>query len=394
MTLNTHSWVRVGLALALAPPTVATAADPADSTAYSMQRCDERLQRGIDLIYNLEFAAADRYFQEVIAAEPRNPAGHFFLAMVTWWRVLADLKDESHDQAFYDLLEQCIAVCDRRLEQDPRDFDAVICKGGAIGFRGRLRGDRDQYLHAASDGLKSLPLLQLSRELEPTNKDILFGQGIYNYFAEVMPREYPIVRPVVALLPSGDRLQGLQQLQQVVDEGYYARAEAAYFLAQIYRVFEKDNRKALSYLEQLHARYPGNALFHRYTARTLIEVGRWQTGVSLYQEVVRLSQGGRPGYHVYGQVEALYYIGKYAFYQGHQDEALQAFTAADSLAAGLPEDRVEVYVPLSELMLGMIYDMEGYREQAVARYRQVEDLPDLGNSHEMAAKFLKVPYRP
>lgn len=385
--------LRLLLGLLLGLASIAAAA-PADSSAYTMQRYDERLQQGIDLIYNLQFAAADRYFQDIVAAEPDNPVGHFFLAMVIWWQVLSDLEDRSHDQAFYDLLEKCIAVCDRRLEQDPRDFDAVICKGGSIGFRGRLRGDRDQYLHAASDGLKSLPLLQLSRELEPTNKDILFGQGIYNYFVEVMPREYPIVRPVVALLPSGDRLKGLQQLQQVVDEGYYARTEAAYFLAQIYRVFEKDNRKALSYLEPLHARYPSNALFHRYTARSLIEVGRWPKGVSLYQEVVRLSQEGRPGYHVYGQLEALYYIGKYAFYQGHQDEARQAFATADSLATGLPEDRIEVYVPLSELMLGMIYDLQGEREQAVARYRRVERLPDLGNSHEMAAKFLQTPYSP
>ena len=70
------------------------------------------------------------------------------------------------------------------------NFEAILFKGGAIGFRGRLRGDRSQYLRAARDGLRSLPLLQKSRQLEPTNKDILFGQGIYHYFAEAMPGHY------------------------------------------------------------------------------------------------------------------------------------------------------------------------------------------------------------
>ena len=49
--------------------------------------------------------------------------------------------------------------------------------------------------------ISSLPLLEKSRQLEPTNKDILFGQGIYNYFAEVMPRRYPVIKPIMLLLP-------------------------------------------------------------------------------------------------------------------------------------------------------------------------------------------------
>ena len=107
--------------------------------------------------------------------------------------------------------------------------------------------------------------------MEPTNKDILFGQGIYNYFAEVMPRQHPIIKPILWLLPEGDRELGLQQLREVAAEGLYARTEAAYFLAQIYRLFEKDKALALPFLQELLARYPDDALFHRYTARTLAE---------------------------------------------------------------------------------------------------------------------------
>ena len=53
-----------------------------------------------------------------------------------------DLEDTSHDDEFYRLLQVCIDVCDRRLAVNPEDFDAIMFKGGAIGFRGRLRGDR------------------------------------------------------------------------------------------------------------------------------------------------------------------------------------------------------------------------------------------------------------
>ncbi len=364
-----------------------------DTSTYTLRGYDERIQYGIDLIYNLKFKAADRYFERVIAADPDNPLGHFFLAMVTWWRVLVDLDDRAHDEAFYKLLEKCIKVCDQRLKQDRDDFDAILFKAGAIGFRGRLRGDRGQYLRAANDGLKSLPLLKRSRRMEPTNKDILFGRGIYNYFAAVMPREHPIIRPVMWFLPDGDREKGLQQLREVAEEGRYARSEAAYFLAQIYRVFERNNHKALPYLEKLYSRYPDNALFHRYTARVLADLGRWKRSVPLYQEVVRRSREGRAGYHVRGHMEALYHLGKFAFYQRRLKEAEERFTAVNSLGSGQGKEGDNGYVVLGHLLLGMTYDLQGERAAAVACYEQVGKLDNQGDNHKLARQYLETPYK-
>ena len=129
-----------------------------------------------------------------------------------------------------------------------------------------------------------------------------------------MPQRHAIIRPVMAFLPDGDRQRGLDQLREVAEHGRYARAEAAYFLAQIYRIFERDDRAALPYLQSLYAQYPDNALFHRYAARNLIEVGRWSEGYALYQSYVDRSREEYTGYHVHGRIEALYYLGRYAFF--------------------------------------------------------------------------------
>ena len=383
------------LVLALgAPPARAelTPPDSARSGSYTMRGYDTRIQHGIDLIYSLRLDEADRYFREVIASDPGNPLGHFFLAMVTWWRVLTDLESREHDEAFYRLLDKCVQVCDRRLADDPDDFDAVLFKAGAIGFGGRLRGNRGQYLRAAAAGLKSLPLLEQSRRMEPTNKDILFGQGIYNYFAEVIPREYPVVRPIMWLLPEGDREKGLQQLREVAREGRYARTEAAYFLARIHRMFEDDKSTALEFLEELHARYPENGLFHRYTARTLIDLGRWGRGGRLYREVVRHSREGRPGHHARGHMEALYHLGKRAFYQARLPEAARSFAAVDSLGRGLRPGSDLGYLALGNLMLGMTYDRLGERALAVECYERVMTLPNQDKSHKLAGRYLDEPY--
>jgi hypothetical protein len=365
----------------------------AEEPAYTMRGYDPRLQEGIDLIYNLRFAEAEQHFQQIVQADPANPMGYFFLAMVSWWQVLVDLDSIEHDQAFYARLDECIQACDRKLEQDPMDFDAILFKGGAIGFRGRLRGDRGEYLSAAADGIKCLPLLQKSRQLEPTNKDILFGQGIYNYFAEVIPQKYSIVRPVTALLPEGNRAQGLQQLEEVAQEGKYARAEAAYFLAQIYRMFEENKPSALAYLEYLHTRYPPNAVFHRNRARTLADLGRWEQATPLFQEYILRSQEGWTGYHVHGRLEALYYLGKYALAGRRLEEAEKTFLEIDDLGRGMKRESDQGYVALANLLLGITYDLQDQRDLAVARYQRVKKLPDWGSSRELADQYLKEPYR-
>lgn len=365
----------------------------AQTDTYTVRSYDPRIQHGIDLVYNLQFESADRYFEEIIIADPENPLGYFFLAMVTWWRVLIDLENRSHDQVFYKLLDQCIAVCDRRLKSSPRDFDAVLFKAGSIGFRGRLRGNRGQYLRAARDGLKCMPLLKTSQELEPENKDILFGQGIYNYFIEVIPREYPVVRPITWLLPKGKREIGLEQLRQVAAEGRYAATEALYFLAQIHRLFELDKQTSLRYIEQLHERYPQNSIFHRSTARNRVETGRWSQGAAAYRDVLRRSETGQVGYHIYGEVEARYYLGQHAWLRRRYEEAVSQLEKAEQLAASQSRKSMRKYRTLCLLLMGKIDDIRGERQQALERYAQVRSLPNYGTSHKQANRYSEDPYQ-
>lgn len=372
-------------------------AEPAPAPLTLRGGADARIQHGIDLIYELRLDEAAVYFEQIIEADPDNPLGHFFRAMVGWWRVLSDLEDTQHDEEFYRLLQVCIDVCDRRLAQHPDDFDAILFKGGATGFRGRLRGDRGQYMGAARDGLRCLPLLDKSREMEPTNKDILFGQGIYNYFAEVIPERHPIVRPVMLFMHKGDRHLGLQQLTDVAREGRYARTEARYFLAQIHRVFEEDHLAALPHLEALHRQYPSNALFHRYRARTLVTIGRWREGVELYDEVIEASRAGQAGYHTRGLIEALFYVGKNAFRLRHYEQTVAAMVEADRLSYDLGSDKslqaARGYVPLANLYAGMALDQVGRRADALERYDRVLELPEQSQSHKLATRYRREPYQ-
>ena len=217
---------------------------------------EQRVQRSIDEIYNFEFDKAEADITEVIKACPDHPVGYFFRAMIQWERIISRFDDESQDEKLYTLLEQVVDVCDKRLDAHPDDVAAMFFKGGAVGFRGRLRANRGKWLGAANDGMVALPLVRKAYELEPNNYDVLLGIGIYNYYAAVIPSKYPYVKPVMIFFPSGNRKKGLEQLKQASLHAKYAQVEATYFLMQNLFTYEKDYTSALELARSLHEKLP------------------------------------------------------------------------------------------------------------------------------------------
>jgi hypothetical protein len=173
------------------------------------QEIDARTRRGIDYVYNLEFEKAEQEFSALIRLRPRDPAGHFFHAMVQWWRIIIDVDNEEYDDRFMDSLDVVIDLCDGLLEENEDNVHALFFKGGSIGFQGRLKFHRDDYFGAANAGRKALPIVGNASTLDPRNYDILLGSGIYNYYAEVIPNQYPFVKPLLFSSRQGTRKKGL-----------------------------------------------------------------------------------------------------------------------------------------------------------------------------------------
>ena len=204
---------------------------------------DAKARRGIEYVYNLEFENAEKEFGDLVRMRPQHPAGHFFRAMVQWWRILIDIDNEERDDAFYDALDSVVDMCDEMLDRNSNDVTALFFKGGSIGFKGRLKAHRSEWIGAANAGRKALPIVQQASFLDSTNYDILLGSGIYNYYAEIIPQEYPFVKPLMLFVPPGDKQRGIQQLTVAAEKGKYASVESMYFLMQIYFVYEKDLSK-------------------------------------------------------------------------------------------------------------------------------------------------------
>ena len=353
---------------------------------------DSVAARGIDYVYNLEFEAADVEFAKLVLLKPRHPAGHFFSAMGLWWRILIDMDNEQHDEEFMEALDGVIVMCDSLLDIDEGNVTAIFFKGGAIGFQGRLQFHRNNYFSAADAGRRALPLVQTASSLDPENHDILLGAGIYNYYAEVVPDQYPYLKPLLLFVPPGDRQKGLEQLALAAEKGKYASVESSYFLMQAYYFYEHDYARALAIALRLTGRFPNNMLFQRYLGRCFISLNNWEKGREVFAEIADRARRGKRGYRGISEREATYYLGMYEMNRRSYGKALEHFNRCDELSRGLDRRRASGFMVMANLKMGMIYDKLSRRDLAIDLYERVLEMEEFRNSHEEAERYLESPF--
>jgi tetratricopeptide (TPR) repeat protein len=350
-------------------------------------------RRGIDHVYNLEFDSARSDFSLLCRMHPGHPAGPFFQAMVHWWQIVIDMDNTSYDAEFNRELDAVIAQCDSLLDLRPDDVTAIFFKGGAIGFQGRLAFHRDNYLAAANAGRRALPLVQRASSLDPANVDILLGSGIYNYYAEVIPDEYPIVKPLILFIPPGDRRKGIEQLTTVSQHGLYASVEASYFLMQIYYYYEKDYSRALEIAQRMSARFPRNSVFQRYIGRWEVSLNIWDAARRDFAETVARARARVPSYTASVEREAEYYLGAADLQDGAFDDALAHLFRCDELSRALDRGgAASGFMAMANLKIGQAYDLQGKRPNAVEQYHKVLGMKEYHDSHTLANRYLNIPY--
>jgi hypothetical protein len=375
-------------ALALSLTALPAAAKPTSLLDDPVFR--EQARRGLDRIYDMDYAGANAVFAEIGARYPDHPVGPFLKALAPWWEIQVDPDDDTHDDAFFDAMAEVIKRCDRRLKSDPQDLDGLFFKAGALAFRGRLQTDRKNWMRAALDGRKALQLLEEVRRRDPHNPDLLLGVGLFDYLAAVVPEQYPILKRFARFFPEGNRKRGLEELQQAVEKGQFVPTEAAFCLVQIHYIFERDFATALHYARWLRDRYPNNALFHIYEGRTYSRLNLWTDARQDLLDVLERHSAGRTGYRGNVTEQALYVLGRDGVKWRSYEEALPYLSKLEGITSrGRTDDDYKAY---GRLYRGMALDALGRRQEALYWYnRSLESRPP-DEVRTKARNFLREPF--
>ncbi|MDA1027511.1 MAG: tetratricopeptide repeat protein [Bacteroidetes bacterium] len=356
--------------------------------AQLLAQSDEALS----LLYNMQFSRADSVFDRIEERYPNHPIGPFLKSLTLWWKILPTLSvhDTSLDKAFHSQMEEVIKRSDRLLKRKDYPFDAIFFKTAAHGFRGRLQSDRENWFRAAQEGKSAMKHIFTIAEKDPQNADLLFGIGVYEYFAEAIPERYPVVRPLMFFFPDGDKARGLKQLELAARHGRLVSAEAAYFLLQIYTSFEPEYDKSVEFVTLLREKYPQNALFHVMEGRVYFRWGQWDKAKAIFTDVVSNHSNKHTGYANPLVSQAHYYLGRQDMLSGNDPSAAAHFLEAIKLEGAYKFD--SFFRTNATLRAGMASDRMGKRTQAVEFYRKVLKMEDHSNSKDRARKYIKTPY--
>ena len=357
------------------------------SLLFSQSR-DELILNGIDHVYKMEFDSALAIFQPMVNQDPKDPTGPFFVAMTEWWRIYINKEDHFNDDNYLSKVDQCVRLCDEKLDVNENDAWVTFLKGGVVGYRGFINAIRDNWLAAIDDGREGLNLLQKSYELNPQNKDGILGIGLYNYAVDYVVNRYPFLKAVLFFFPKGDKELGLQQLRECASNGKFSKTEANVILCFIHLRYEKNYPEAVTYATKLTQLYPQNALFKRFLGICYIGLNRYAESDSVYREILTNIDSSKFGYTgPFIKREVLYYYAVGKSRTNQLDDALKYYEQTVKICREIEKDTQTPFHVFSVLGIGVIYDLKGNHNEAVKYYDRVLEMKDIDNSREAAQRY-------
>ncbi len=245
-----------------------------DTTAVTGITAAALVAGGYDLILNADFERLQSELPAICGplSGGTGPAPRVAClgleSLSLWWQIQLDPESRVLDPAFLAKVNAAIDEADRMTEAEPNRAEAWFYLGAAYGARAQWRVLREERLAAARDGKRIKRALERALALDPAMHDAEFGIGMYRYYADVAPAVLKFLRWLM-LLPGGDRVDGLRQLERAAADGQLVRGEAQYQIHVLYLWYENKWREALAIVQQLQSRYPRNPHFHQIEAEIL-----------------------------------------------------------------------------------------------------------------------------
>lgn len=361
--------------------------------SYTQSR-DELISQDIDYIYKIQFDSADIISHKLISMNPKDPSGYFMKAMTEWWKIYLNKDDQSHDSSYLAATDKCVKVCEERVNENSNDEWALFLQGGVIGYRGFLNSMRENWLKAVDDGREGLSLIQRAYELNPSNKDAVFGIGLYNYAADMVTDKYPFLKTLLFFFPKGNKELGLSQLKDCAENAKFSRIEANFVLCYVNLSYEKNYSESEKYAEKINKLYPDNPVAEKYLGRSYVGLYNWDKSIGVWNDILSKIDSNKAGYvNKNIKRESLYYLALSQMRMNNMDDAFRNYEECENMSNELDKDGDSPYRVFSALGMGMISDIRGNHPQAVKYYDMVLGMKDIESSHESARQFKDKGYK-
>lgn len=341
----------------------------------------------INLMYNYKFYDADKEFRWLRLRYPKHPMPYFLMGLAEWWKIVPNTDVEDYDDRCLALMDTTITLAEKLYDESENKLEPSFFLAAAYAFKGRLYSERKKWTKATFAGKNALKYFEKCKGNADFSPELLFGDGMYDYYAQWIPENYPLLKPILMFFPKGNKVNGIKELEKTANTAFYTRVEARYFLVQIYSM-ENQYEKAYELSKYMTEQYPDNPFFERYYARSAFVTGRWNEAERACKDILSKIERIQSGYEgVSGRTAA--YILAYAnqFLYKNKEEAKKYYQLSIDFAKQTNALNAGYYWS-SVLALGKIANEEKNYDQAQAYFKEVIDKSDRKSAQHKEAKKL------
>ena len=339
----------------------------------------------INQMYNYKFHEADKEFRWLRLRYPKHPMPYFMMGLAEWWKIVPNTDVTDYDDKCLAYMDSTITLAEKLYDDSDNKLEPAFFLAAAYAFKGRLYSERKKWTKATFAGKNALKYFDKCKGNADFSPELLFGDGMYNYYAQWIPENYPLLKPVLSLFPKGNKQSGIKQLEKTANTAFYTRVEARYFLLQIYSM-ENQHDKAYEMAKYMTEQYPDNPFFERYYARSAFAQGHLAEAENVSKRILTKIERNQTGYEGISGRTAAYILGyvNQLFYKNlaeaktYYQKSIEFAKQTNSMDAG--------YYWSSVLALGKIATQEKQYDQALAYYKEVMDKADRKSSQYKEAK--------
>lgn len=330
------------------------------AAAFLSSPSDDSYRAALDLLYDGSTETALLRLGALREETPDDPMSAYLEALALCWKIEQRPDSRSLDAGFRSLVDRAIALADARLGRDPLDVRALVARGAAHGVRSRFHLFRGEARPAARAAEWMRTDLLAAQALDPGNRDVLFGLGLYDYYVDVLPRGVKLLRFFLGM-PGGDRRRGLLSIAAAREGSLFHRSEVEWQLYQINAFYEDEPDQADTAISSLRGRYPGSPLWALQLAEhRRARLGLYSESAATAREILAASGAGHPNFSPVVAAMARLALGESLLLDlrlAEAEDALRPVADDPSLAAR------------AHLLLGKALELSGRRESAEAHYK-------------------------
>ena len=368
------------------------------------ERPDPLVESAYYYFYNMEYDRAQPEFERNLEKHPNDPFAVNHMLTAILMRNLYDTgamntgdyandsfigraprpTDQKVKDRIKDLAHRAEAIEEQRLKANPKDVDALYCRGVTRAqFAVYTALVERAWFSALRNAVGARHDHERVLELDPQYVDAKLVVGTHNYVVGNLPWSIKAAAALAGL--SGSKEKGLAYLREVAKDDASNSVDAKVVLALFLRR-EHQYDEALGYMQELAAKYPKNHLFPTEVANLLRASGRLPEAEAEYRKVW---QNGREG--KYGNLHyetAAWGLGE--LLRSKKDIAGAA--AAYELVNAAPNPDPDT-LQKANLAAGEMYDLMQKRDLAMKHYETVL----AGNANtgpaDLARRYIKEAYR-